>query len=181
MKRNLILVTMLLSLAAVCAIAAEPPRTPDKDSRALTIPKDATKNSDGTYTWTDKVGKTWIYSTGQFGISRTLDLKPSSAIPKGIPAGAKLNPDGTYAFSDKEGKNWTYVMTPFGPSRSPTVAAVAAPPQADVNLAIKVTDKGDTVRFERPGPAGSSIWEKKKTDLNDEERRLLDLSRAKQQ
>jgi hypothetical protein len=50
-----------------------------------------------------------------------------------------------------------------------------------VNLAIKVTDKGDTVRFERPGPVGSSVWEKKKADLSDEERRLLELSRAKQQ
>jgi hypothetical protein len=161
MKRNRILVTILMSLTAVCAMAAEPPRTADKSNQALTIPKEATKNADGTYTWTDKQGKTWIYSTGQFGVSRTLETKPSGALPKGIPAGAKLNADGTYAWTDKDGKNWTYVMTPFGASRSLAAAPVAPQPQADVNLAIKVTDKGDTVRFERPGPVGCSVGEKK--------------------
>ena len=39
---------------------------------------------------------------------------------------------------------------------------------------IKTTDAGDTVKFERQTPFGVSKWEKKKSDLTDEERKLVD-------
>jgi hypothetical protein len=176
MKLNRILITTLLCGAAIClsASAAEPTRP--ASNAVLTIPKEATKNADGSYSFTDKQGKKWLYRTTEFGVSRVLDTQPSSTLPKGVPAGATANPDGTFAWTDKSGAKWTYVMTPFGISRSPSTnpLATAQAPGAD----IRVLDKGDTVRFERPGPSGSSVWEKKKTDLTSDERRLLDQQHA---
>jgi hypothetical protein len=52
---------------------------------------------------------------------------------------------------------------------------VSAP---DLSL-TKAIDKGDTVRFERPSPFGMVNWEKKKSDLTDDERHLLDAQNAK--
>ena len=111
-----------------------------------------------------------------------------------IPADAVLNPDGrTYSYTDKEGKKWTYLRTPFGITRvaatdkpaaaTPfgikSVAATdkpAAPPR-DTSR-IKVIDKGDTVRFERPSPFGPMGYEKTKSELTEEERRIVDSYKA---
>jgi hypothetical protein len=177
MKLNRILIATLLCSAAIClsASAAEPSQP--ASNAAITIPKEATKNADGSFSFTDKQGKKWLYRTSEFGVSRVLDVQPSSGLPKGVPAGATANPDGTFAWTDKSGARWTYVMTPFGISRSPAVNTVAATQQAP-GADIKVLDKGDIVRFERPGPSGSSVWEKKKTDLTSEERQLLDKQQA---
>ena len=144
---------------------------------ALAVPKDATANADGTYSWTDKQGKTWTYAQTPFGVTRTLeaDAHPKKALPKGIPAGAKANPDGTYTWTDKTGATWNYVITPFGVSRNPAPAGESAPaPQA----AVKVIDKGDTVRFERVMPWGTSVIEKKKSELTDDERRMAEQQAA---
>jgi hypothetical protein len=145
-------------------------------AQALTIPKDATANSDGTYSWQDKQGKKWIYLNTPFGVSRTPEPdqpQPKSTRPKSLPAGAKRNADGTYSWTDKTGAKWTYVITPFGATRHSAEDGAAAPQQA-----VKVIDKGDTVRFERPTPFGQSVWEKKKSDLNDDERRIVDSQAA---
>ncbi len=100
-----------------------------------------------------------------------------------IPKDAVPNPDGvSYSYTDKQGKRWTYTKTPFGimkaPAADPPPAAV--PPSTPDSLAgAKAIDKGDTVRFERKGPFGTMSWEKKKADLTDDERRLLDGQNAK--
>ena len=89
-----------------------------------------------------------------------------------IPKDAVPNPDGnSYSYTDRQGKKWTYTRTPFGviKAAAPDVVAPASAPAA-----TKVIDKGDTVRFERPGPFGPLTWEKKKTDLTDDERHLLE-------
>jgi hypothetical protein len=45
----------------------------------------------------------------------------------------------------------------------------------------KATDNGDTVTFERETPFGPMRMEKKKSDLTDEERAILDRQTAKTQ
>jgi len=96
-----------------------------------------------------------------------------------IPKDAVPNADGgSYAWTDKDGKKWTFTKTPFGIMKSPVTSAPVPTPSADLS-GTKAIDKGDTVRFERPGPFGVTAWEKKKTDLNDDERRLFESQNAK--
>ncbi len=88
------------------------------------------------------------------------------------------NPDGnTYSYTDKKGKKWTYIKTPFGVMKTPLADGSAGASQD--SSATKAIDKGDTVRFEQPGPFGIVSWEKKKSDLTDEERNMLDAQNAK--
>lgn len=52
--------------------------------KPLVIPKDATPNPDGTYSWADKAGKKWIFAKTPFGISRMEDVASfASAAPVG--------------------------------------------------------------------------------------------------
>jgi hypothetical protein len=94
-----------------------------------------------------------------------------------IPKDAVPNSDGlSYVWTDKQGQKWVYVKTPFGITRSPASEPTAGAPDLRLTKAI---DKGDTVRFERPGPFGTISWEKKKSDLTDDERHLLDAQNPK--
>jgi hypothetical protein len=106
------------------------------------------------------------------------DKKASSAPPAvTIPKDAVANPNGTYSYTDKQGKRWTYIKTPFGiVKRAADEATVkSAPPDPALTKAI---DKGDTVRFERKSPFGTISWEKKKSELTDDERHILDSQTA---
>ncbi len=95
-----------------------------------------------------------------------------------IPKDAAANSDGiSYVWTDKQGKKWVYAKTPFGITRSPA-SDTTANIGPDLST-TKAVDKGDTVRFERPSPFGPMIWEKKKVDLTDDERHLLDGQNAK--
>ena len=107
------------------------------------------------------------------------DKKKDSPAPAAltIPRDAVPNPDGiSYKYTDKDGKKWIYAKTPFGLTRSPASDAPAAEPDLSKT---KFIDKGDTVTFERPGPFGLMSWEKKKADLTEDERYLLDTQNAK--
>jgi len=96
-----------------------------------------------------------------------------------IPKDAVQNPDGTYSYTDKEGKKWTYAKTPFGVMKTASADTPASADSPAGPTSIKAIDKGDTVRFERPSPFGPISWEKKKSELTDEERRILDAQTAK--
>lgn len=145
------------------------------------IPQDAVAHDDGTWTYTDKQHRKWIYTKTPFGIARVPAVAAAGMKqPAGIPAGAHLNASGTYSWTDKDGKAWTFEKTPFGISRYP--ATPAASPQAAPQAAavpdtrepdIKTIDKGDTVRFERKGLMGTSVWEKKKSEMSEEEKRMF--------
>jgi hypothetical protein len=103
------------------------------------------------------------------------DTSASPTTAKGltIPRDAIPDPDGRhYNWTDKEGKKWIYSKTPFGIVRAP---AKSSPGES----ATKAIDKGDTVRFERPTPFGPVTWEKKKTELTVDERRIFDAQTAK--
>ena len=99
---------------------------------------------------------------------------PPTAKPLVIPPDAVPNPNGTYAYTDKAGKNWIYSKTPFGISR---IEDMGAAPSGFVTTPkeqlIKSTDAGDTVKFERQTPFGTTKWEKKKSEMNDEERSIF--------
>lgn len=94
-----------------------------------------------------------------------------------IPKDATLSADGFYHFTDKQGKKWLYQSTPFGVVKSEEKAAAApAPPMPDPTRA---TESGDTVRFERSSPFGVTHWEKKKTDLTEDEKKIVESQKAK--
>lgn len=135
-------------------------------------------------------------AAAQSDSKKTTAPRTVSAEPK-IPAGAVKAEDGTYKFTDSKGKHWTYQETPFGISRyedksvDPTVtpfgkskppANAAAMPAAVPKDAPKpegkdltvAYDEGDTVRFERPTPFGTSVWRKKKTELDTAEKKLVE-------
>src|SRR5205809_1968990 len=95
-----------------------------------------------------------------------------------IPAGATLVEPGTYSFTDAQGKKWIYRQTPFGIVRledkpaEPAAAPAAGPP-------ITATEDGDIVRFERPGPFGPFRWQKKKSEMDKDERSAWERSLGK--
>ena len=91
-----------------------------------------------------------------------------------IPDGAKLVEPNTYRFTDSGGKTWMYRQTPFGISRWEDSPAAAAPQLAPQSQPTTVTDLGDSVRFERKTAFGVSQWVRKKTELTDEEKTLVE-------
>ena len=113
--------------------------------------------------------------------------KKAAAVPAApqaitIPKDAVPNADGTtFTYTDKQGKKWTYAKTPFGIMKSAVSDnAAAAAPATDAGL-TKAIDKGESVRFERPGPFGTIAYEKKKAELSDDERHILETQNAKPQ
>jgi hypothetical protein len=113
---------------------------------------------------------------------KTLPAKAAAPVaqPLVIPKDASPNPDGTYSYTDKAGKKWVYSKTPFGISKiqdmSGSAPAIAAAPAGQF---VKATDNGDTVKFERQSPFGPTKWEKKKSELTDEERAVVERQTAK--
>jgi hypothetical protein len=107
--------------------------------------------------------------------------KPASSTAElKLPAGATMVEPGTYTYTDAQGKKWIYRKTPFGLSRAedkpaPADAVPAPPPGAGMTA----TEDGDSVRFERPSPFGVYKWQKKKSDLTDDERAAWEHSQNK--
>ena len=179
---------MVTALSVATCLAAVPQggntKAAVKAPAIQVIPQDAVAHDDGTWTYTDKQHRNWIYTKTPFGIARVPAVAAAGMKqPEGIPAGAHLNANGTYSWTGKDGKPWTFEKTPFGISRYP--ATPSASPQA-VAMAdqaaaapdtrepdIKTIDQGDTVRFERKGLMGTSVWEKKKSEMSEEEKRML--------
>ena len=108
------------------------------------------------------------------------DAAHATAPPAGIPKGAVHNPDGTYNYMDKQGDRWVYRPSPFGWMKSAYTEPVDPSAKAPETSTAKATDEGDVVRFERNSPFGPVKWERKKSELTDEERRILDAQNAKQ-
>src|SRR5207302_1259855 len=103
----------------------------------------------------------------------TAPAKPVAPVAKPlvIPPDATPNPNGTYSYTDKSGKKWIFSKTPFGISKAEDMTGSAPMfAAAPAGQFITATDNGETVKFERQSPFGSTKWEKKKTELNDEER-----------
>ena len=101
--------------------------------------------------------------------------EPSTIQPVVIPKEAVANPDGTYSYTDKSGKKWIYGRTPFGISRVEDMSASNGGfSTTPLEQLTKTTDNGETVKFERQTPFGPRRWEKKKSELTEEERRIFE-------
>jgi hypothetical protein len=138
MKRWITGITMMAMALSVSAAdkkgktkAAPKPATPA--AQQVVIPKDATPNANGTFSYTDKAGNKWIYRKTPFGIAKIADMSGFAPVIAAAPAGQFL----------------------------------------------KTTDNGETVKFERQSPFGTTKWEKKKSELTDEERSMVELQSAK--
>jgi hypothetical protein len=91
-----------------------------------------------------------------------------------IPAGAKLVEPFIYRYTDSSGKVWMYRQTPFGINKWEETSTPSAPAAAAKSEPIKVTDLGDSVRFEKKTPFGDESWTRKKTELTDEDKALVE-------
>ena len=94
-----------------------------------------------------------------------------------IPEGAVETEPFTYHYTDPQGTKWIYRKTPWGVARmedKPNAERVQKPEPVDLT---KVTETGDSLIFEKPGPFGTYRWEKKKADLDDKERAAWERSR----
>lgn len=101
---------------------------------------------------------------------------PRIAQPLVIPPDAVPTPEGTYAWTDKAGKKWLFSKTPFGISKVEDTGAAGASMTlntAPPNQFTKAFEDGEKVRFERQTPFGTSKWEKKKSELSDDEKAIL--------
>jgi hypothetical protein len=98
-----------------------------------------------------------------------------------IPASAVEFEPGSYHYTDAKGKKWILRPTPFGIARmEDTGAPLRKKNEQDHGMeGVKVTENGDSVKFERPGPFGVYKWEKKKTDLDAGERAAWEREKAK--
>ena len=108
---------------------------------------------------------------------RPLAKKGAAAVPQvtTIPKDAVANPDGTYAWTDKDGTKWIYSKTPFSVLKT---KISDAPAMTTLPANMKVFDEGAKVRFAVPTPFGLTSFEKQKSDLSDEERKLLESQTA---
>jgi len=96
-----------------------------------------------------------------------------------LPPGAKQVDPATYTFTDPQGKKWIYRKTPFGLARIEDKPVEASTAPASSGAEITAKEDGDTIRFERPGPFGTYRWEKKKSELTEDEKAAWERLQAK--
>jgi hypothetical protein len=104
--------------------------------------------------------------------------------PLVVPPEAKQTAPSTWLYVDPQGKRWTYRETPFGIVRYDEKIdlereAAEATSNAGAAREITAVDDGDSVRFERQGPFGAWKWSKKKTEMDEIEKRAWERSRQK--
>ena len=115
------------------------------------VPKEATQTGPRTWRFVDKDNKVWIYRQTPFGFQKSAENA----------AGDKAAPGAPEAAANR-------TATPFGESKS-------SPSNAPVT---KVTEDGDTLRFERPTPFGNVRWSRKKSELTDDERKIWEAKQG---
>ena len=94
---------------------------------------------------------------------------------QGIPAGAVKIDENTYRMQEKDGKVWLYRRNPFGVSKiEEKEASKMGRTLTPTETPATVSDLGDSYRFERAGPFGAKTWTKKKSELNDDERSIIE-------
>jgi len=106
----------------------------------------------------------------------SLAAQPAPQAPSGAvaapPAGAVEFAPGSFRYTDAQGKKWIYRRTPFGVARLEDAAAPPAPLSAAARKsldAVRATEAGDSIRFERATPFGVQTWQTRKADLDEME------------
>ena len=89
-----------------------------------------------------------------------------------LPKDAKQIEPFSWSWTDMNGKKWIYRKTPFGLVRSEDKPE--AQPTAESKMPVTFTDQGDSIRFDRKSPFGVTTWTKKKTDLNEDEKKIVE-------
>ncbi len=102
----------------------------------------------------------------------------SNAEQPKIPAGAKEVEPFLFAFTGADGKKWFYRQTPFGVVKWED-KPVTTPPMADNTNPVVITDLGDTVRFLWKTPFGDQSRVRKKSELNDDEKAMVQREQSK--
>jgi hypothetical protein len=123
------------------------------------IPEGSTEVKPGTYRFVDKDKKVWIYRKTPFGLQKS-EEKPAAD------GDLTRKPDVPAAPSQQHDPDRT--ATPFGESKAPAAGLPAT----------KVTEVGDSLRFERPSPFGVYRWTRKKTELTADEKKLWDAQQT---
>lgn len=102
--------------------------------------------------------------------------KPLTAIP----SNAVQIESGAYRWTDPKGKKWILFETPFGIAKKEDTGEPLRKKleETDKMKLVKITEHGDTLDFERPGPFGVYKWSKKKTDLTDQEKAAWEQQQA---
>jgi len=125
------------------------------------VPKDAKETAPGQYTLTDRDGKTWVYRKTPFGIQKFEDkAAPQSPAAEAASKAAEAHEAAATATPG------TTMPTPFGETKS----RAAVP--------VKITEEGDTLKFERQTPFGLQRWTRKKTELTDAEAAMWQAQRS---
>ena len=176
MKKTIAVLILFVGATFAAAQPGEEAKTPAAvpgEVKAAALPRNAVENQDGTYSWTDKDEKRWVFRKASEGFVRM----PADARIL-IPKAAVKSPDGTYLWSDESGKKWVFSQSPFGVSKRPLTEPTAQTPR---NAFTKAIDNGDTVTFESRGPFGASVsrYVKSKSDLTGAERQIFDQSKTK--
>ncbi len=89
-----------------------------------------------------------------------------------IPASAVQIEPGAYRYTDAKGKKWILFQTPFGIAKKEDTGEPLRKKLQEprVMQGVKMTEDGDSLKFEREGPFGTYKWSKKKSELTDVEK-----------
>jgi hypothetical protein len=101
--------------------------------------------------------------------------------PLKLPEGVKEIAPQTYSHTDAQGQKWIYRETPFGLRRfvDDGKQTQANTPSSSGREQVRITEEGDSLRFERSTPFGSRVWTKKKSELDEEEEAAWKASKKK--
>jgi hypothetical protein len=158
------------------------------------VPKPATEVEPNTWRHVDAGGKAWLYRQSPFGLMRSEEPAGAATggrIPDGVPKDAVELEAGRYRWKDEKGQAWIYQSSATGMMKTrevegedakqgPLGAKIAAAGSDALHL-VSVKEEGDSLRFTKPGPFGKYSWVKKKTQLDDDEKKVweMHLSAAK--
>ena len=106
-------ILMIFVMAAAVSIAADKKPSNSKSSKqkaeVVTVPVGAVPTDDGSFRYTDKQGKKWLYRSTPFGVSRVEDKPAPQVEPEAVDQLTKAVESGDTVRFERPG--------PFGPTR----------------------------------------------------------------